>query len=122
MMRLLLPITELARMTDSRILVPAPTITFLPMLTLGPSWKLSQSYRYSSSDIGIIWSLMDNFVKTTEKHSAASSAYHSIGMDLCSVMDEDVLQDPRAPLAAMRQPLGLGPPEEVEVVPVGVDS
>ena len=36
-------------------------------------------------------------------------------MDLCSVVDEDVLQDPWAPLAVLRQPLGPGPPEEVEL-------
>ena len=44
-------------------------------------------------------------------------------MDLGSVVDEDILQDPWAPLfTALRQPLGPRPPEEVEVVPVGVDG
>ena len=38
------------------------------------------------------------------------------------MVDEDVLQDPWAPLAVLRQPLGPRPLEEVEVVPVGVDG
>ena len=39
------------------------------------------------------------------------------------MVDEDVLQDPWAPLpAVLCQPLGPRPPEEVEVVPVGVDG
>ena len=69
--------------------------------------------------------MKSNLFTTTEKHilnNIVSNAYHSIGMDLGSVVYEDVLQDPWAPLAVLRQPLGPRPPEEVEVVPVGVDG